>query len=359
MGKEVATAEDTARHTSNIFASTTKYAGDGPRERPVEVGEVVSNTFGNVLDYFTGFLGTGQSESIEEIPRFHKSLAEMIDKTYRGSRENVKGYTYVKSLHIENTLYKPLLALGLSGIAERYFPSFFIEAVRTPVENLDFPDDFREWVDRPRHPFLDNILYMYRQGIEAGHYILIKNWRGTDETRLLRRPWYGRNVGERIEIDLGQGARGIEADWRRQYEAPRTRVQEMLGTEPLRGDILTTRYGHSFPLPSNQHTREVDFFYKPYVPLGFFGVIPFAIMYQKALNNIQSQEEKITGISPRINYYRMGKDDIFSIRGTQTTEDLAHDLLLGGEVFGYKTGLMEKKLELYEKFINEIMLMRA
>ena len=76
-------------------------------------------------------------------------------------------------------------------------------------------------------------------------------------------------------------------------------------------------------------------------------------MYQKALNNIRGQEEQIKGIAPRINYYQMGNEDVFSIRGTQTSEDLAHDVLLGGEVFGYKTGLMEKKLEIYEKFINE------
>ena len=97
--------------------------------RPVEVRDY----FGNIVDYFTSFLSTGENEIITNIPRNHRTYAELIDKTYQGSRENVKGYNYIKSLNIENTLYKPLLALGLSGIAERFLPSAFTQLVRQRV----------------------------------------------------------------------------------------------------------------------------------------------------------------------------------------------------------------------------------
>jgi len=278
------------------------------------------------VDYFTSFLSTGENEVIGDIPRFHKTLAEMIDNTYKGSRENVKGYSYVKSLNIENTLYKPLLALGLSGIAERYLPQAFTQLVRQRVGEIAPRREFGG--------FLSNLIPMFRDEITTGNYIL--------EGNILRErnlEGVGRFVGERM-------GNVMEAEEIGRYD----RISR--SGRRYEGGIMRTG-SRTFVMPSTEQAGERDWFYKPQVPLGFFSIIPFAIMYQKALNSIEGTEEQISGISPRINYYRYGNDDVFTIRGTQTVEDLAHDLLLGGEVFGYKTGLMEKKIELYEKFINE------
>lgn len=174
---------------------------------------------------------------------------------------------------------------------------------------------------------------MFREEITTGNYIL--------EGQVLRERNIagGRFVGER----MGPVLEATEAG---RYDRITRSGRRYEGRVMRTGD-------RTFIMPDQEVAAERDWFYKPQVPLGFFSIIPFAIMYQKALNNIRGQEEEIKGIAPRINYYQMGNEDVFSIRGTQTSEDLAHDVLLGGEVFGYKTGLMEKKLEIYEKFINE------
>jgi len=75
---------------------------------------------------------------------------------------------------------------------------------------------------------------------------------------------------------------------------------------------------------------------EPSTGLGFKGEFPF-------VGNIP--------IAPRMNYYRKGNEDVFSIRGTSTYEDVGNDAVLGiGDRF---SPTLKKKMDIYEKFIND------
>lgn len=137
-------------------------------------------------------------------------------------------------------------------------------------------------------------------------------------------------------------------------------------------DVFTTRTGGMISMTS----------YIPQAPLGMFSVVGLAMGLDKAKRNLEAGGKDAKGIAPRINYYQNGQKDIFTIRGTQTIEDLATDLLIGaylkpeisGAVLGGSLGgvagavaggvlgnklfnidgsILNKKIEIYEKFVRD------
>ena len=273
----------------------------------------------------TSFLQQGTNTEIQSIPRFHKDLAEMIDKTYEGSRENVKGYRFMKSLNIDNTLKPVAIGLLTGGIAEAILPRAFTQIVRQRVGEVAPRREFGG--------FLENLIPMFREEFTTGNYILEGN------VLTERNIPGGRFVGERM-------GRVLDATEAGRYDRiTRSGIR-------YEGRIMRTG-SRTFIQPDMERMGERDWFYKPDIPMGIFGVIPLAISYQLGLNNMRGQETPIGDLAPRMKYYQRGKDDIFAIRGTANLEDLAHDVALGGEFLGYKTSLMERKLDIYEKFIRE------
>ncbi len=93
-----------------------------------------------------------------------------------------------------------------------------------------------------------------------------------------------------------------------------------------------------------------EYWYEPNIPMGFFAIPLYAILYQKALGDIK-MSDKPNNSAPRINYYRRGDEDIFAVRGTNGWEDLVND----GEmaILGKFSPLIAKKLQIYEEFINK------
>jgi hypothetical protein len=282
------------------------------------------------IDVITNMLkegGGGQKGSntvINSIPQEHSDYAKLIDKTYSDSRENLGNYVFKKSLKIDNTLYAPLSALGVGGLAEYLLPKALGQMVNQRVNSVA-----RENVESG---FLDYIFPMLREEISEGNYIL-------NNGVLTQRAVSGRFVGERMHNVIG--AEVVSTYVRRTRRGEYT------------GNIMRTG-GRTFVMPTAEQVSTTDWFYKPNIPAGILGVIPFAIMYQKVLNDIKPNAD--SKIAARMNYYQNGSDKIFTIRGTATLEDLTHDAVLGGQAMSgdwFKSPLLEKKLDLYEKFIQE------
>ena len=271
--------------------------------------------------------GTGENEIITDIPVKHKHYAQLIDKTYADSRGDLGDYIFKNSLKIDNTLYAPLLATGLGGIAEYLLPKALGKMVNQRVDNVA-----RENVESG---FLDYLLPMMRDEITDGRYILEGNVLRERNVREV-----GRFVGERMGNVVG--ARVVSSYTRA------TRA----GT--YAGNTMALPDGRQFVVPNAEQLATRDWQYKPNIPLGMLGIIPFAIMYQKALNDVKPSPD--SKIAARMNLYENGNDKIFTIRGTATLEDLAHDAILGGQISSggwFKSPLLEKKLDLYETFIRE------
>ena len=288
---------------------------------------MASQDLGNdMIDHFTDILQvfkTGENEVISDIPIRHKQYAQLIDKTYADNRDNFGDYIFKSSLKIDNTLYAPLLAVGFGGLAEYLLPKMLGKMINQRVGSVAR--------DNVESGFLDYLIPMMRDEITDGNYM---NNAGT----LIPRP--ARGVGSRS---------GNVIDASPEFTYSRlTRIGRQEGT------VMRTGSGGRIQSPSIDQVNTRDWFYKPNIPLGMLGVIPFAIMYQKALDSIKSNPE--SKIAPRMNYYQNGNDKIFTIRGTATIEDLAHDAILGGQISSggwFKSPLLEKKLDAYEKFISE------
>ena len=266
----------------------------------------------------------GSNTVINSIPIEHSDYARLIDKTYQDSRENLGNYIFKKSLKIDNTLYAPLAATGLGGIAEYLLPKALGKMVNQRVNSAARQD--------MESGFLDYLAPMLRDEISEGNYIL-------NNGVLTERAVSGRFVGERM-------GNVIEADIVAPY-VRRTRSGEYTG------NIMRTG-SREFVVPTAEQVATRDWFYKPDIPLGVLGIIPFAVMYQKGLNDIKPNPD--SKIAARMNHYERGNDKIFTIRGTATLEDLAHDAVFGGQALAgdyFKSPLLEKKLDLYEKFIQE------
>ena len=267
------------------------------------------------IDVITNVLGGGGDNTvIETIPQEHSDYARLIDKTYSDSRENLGNYVFKKSLKIDNTLYAPLAAVGLGGIAEYLLPAALSRMTRQRVDSAA-----RQNMESG---FLDYIFPMLREEIQGGNYLL-------NNGVLTERNVGGRFVGERMGNVIDSE---IVAPYVR-----RTRSGEYTG------NIMRTG-SRTFVMPTAEQA----------IPAGILGVIPFAIMYQKGLNDIKPSTD--SKIAARMNYYQNGNDKIFTIRGTATLEDLTHDAVLGGQAMAgdwFKSPLLEKKLDLYEKFIQE------
>ena len=261
---------------------------------------------------------------IESIPKEHSNFARLIDKTYDDSRESVGNYIFKKSLKIDNTLYAPLAATGIGGIAEYLLPKALGQMVNQRVDSVA-----RQNMESG---FLDYLFPMMRNEITDGNYFL-------NNGVLTERAVSGRFVGERM-------GNVIETEVVAPY-VRRTRSGEFTGT------IMRTG-SREFVVPTAEQVATQDWFYKPNIPLGVLGIIPWAIMYQKGLNDIKPNPD--SAIAARMNFYENGNNKVFTIRGTATFEDLAHDAVLGGQALAgdwFKSPLLEKKLDLYEKFINE------
>ena len=115
-----------------------------------------------------------------------------------------------------------------------------------------------------------------------------------------------------------------------------------------------------------QDIEELTWF--PKIPTSFVvgTIAAFSLgIFWNELGNLKAETELSTGlgfkgefpfvgnipIAPRMNYYRKGNEDVFSIRGTATYEDVGNDAALGlGDRF---SPTLKKKMDIYQKFIND------
>jgi len=113
-----------------------------------------------------------------------------------------------------------------------------------------------------------------------------------------------------------------------------------IGAEELGFDIGFTV---TDPAPEVQYIANM--------PWGIVSSFIFAFTYYKAVNGIHPVKRS-EGIAPRMNYYKKGGEDVFTIRGTAGLEDLTNDLLVGIGGQSYSPALI-KKIDVYEKFIRD------
>lgn len=292
----------------------------------------------------------GDNEVIDftDIPERDKIYARLIDKTYQGKRDNYGIYKFQKSLNIENIFDKPFKASLLFPIIERYLPNYLVKRLQQEVTQDGSLRPTRESV---AETFLPNLIRYFRDTLDSGRYLF------TPDNRLLQVREQARFVGERLTRgdDLMLPVR-----------------QVMSGVRSTRGSNVPTRTfqvdrpgdTRTFSVREEDIMREgMELFYKPDIPLGFFSVIPTAISVGLAIENLKGMEDKpFKGIAPRMNHYKIEgqagqpQDNLFTIRGTHDIYDLFQDALEGLSDITSKIGLrnqiLEKKIDLYEDFIE-------
>jgi hypothetical protein len=286
--------------------------------------------------------GDNKVIDVKDIPLQDKIYARLIDKTYEGSRENYGIYKFQKSLNVEDITFKPLsIPAFIGGVLERYLPPYLVRTFQQSVRQDGSVRPSRESME---DTFLPNLIRYFRQELDDGRYLL------TDGNQLIQVREQARFIGERL-------TRGVD---------------RLLPVRQIGETIRTTR-GRNVPIRTFQVDRptdtrifsiveddilreNIDFMYKPNIPLGFFTALPMAIQMGLAIENLKGIEDKpFQGIAPRINHYKVEGDDLFTIRGTHDMSDLVQDVMEGLQDItgGYVTNqLLEKKIDLYEDFIE-------
>ena len=239
-----------------------------------------------------------------QLTQEHREYARLIDETYKGNNNNFGDYEYNKSLYINNFLTPFFTATAVERVAEQTTTDTIKNVIAKRVGLLRELGG-RERVNYENYNFLNYLAPIIRReryiGMETT--LLTPDDTGLDETFEVEEPFFGY--------------------W---YEP----------------DI-----------------------YK-YLPLSFIGVAMFGISYQRALDEMEIKPDKYMEsnifktkkakeyFDPRINYYRKGDQDIFAIRGTKDTGDLANDAVLGAQEasgFGAISQALTKKIDIMEKFI--------
>lgn len=304
-----------------------------------EVSEIKNALFGT---------DNPQNEEIKlsEIPDEHKQYARLVGETYDGERRNIEGFKYEKSLYINNFLTPILTGYGVEKMSEKITQSIAKNVVAKRSGLL------RELGGREmlNYNFLQYLIPIIREQRYMGEetiYLTPDDIQYTAEQADTLRPYLTNMYGGMFDH--------IQADNNIQW------VQQAM---------------NEIENVENQEFYEVqqpyyDFWYEPdlykFLPVSFIGVAMFSIAYKKALINMEvkpKQENIFTPkrnnerLDPRINYYTKGNQDVFTIRGTKDTGDIANDAVFGVQsAVKSKTGIgifseaITKKIDLMEEFI--------
>jgi len=293
--------------------------------------------------------GDNKVIDFNDIPERDKIYARLIEKTYRGSRDNYGIFKFQKSLNVEDITHRPLsIPAFIGGLLERYLPPYLIRKFQLGVTQDGTITPNRESI---QDTFMPNLIRYYREQLDAGRYLF------TPDNRLLRLREQPRFIGERLTMgeDRVLPVRDMVSGIRRTRSGERA-VRTFQVDRPT--DART------FSVMEDDIIQEgMDFVYKPDIPLGFFTALPMAIQMGIAIENLKGVEDKpFKNISPRINHYRiegqagLPQDNLFTIRGTQDVADLFQDAMEGLQDItgGYvRNQLLEKKIDLYEHFIEK------
>lgn len=262
---------------------------------------MVLTEFSEIRNALFGSFNPEEKEG--QITQEHKEYAKLIDETYKGNNNDFGEYQYDKSLYINNFLTPFVVATAIENMAEQTT----IDIVKNQIAKragLMREMGGRETINYENYNFLNFLAPIVRRERYVGEETLFLT---PDETGL---------------------------DTMLEY------------TEPF-----------------YQYWYEPDIY--KYLPFSFIGVAMFSIAYKKALEEMEIKPENYNSTNifitkkgksndPRINLYRKGNDDIFAIRGTKDTGDLANDAVLGlqeASGVGAISQALTRKIDIMEKFI--------
>jgi len=261
-------------------------------------GETITEIKDNVFNLGKYLFEGEDNPVIKSIPYEHKIYAQLIGKTYDGDRENIGGYEYQKSLNLPNTMTPAAMAgIATAGIGVGIHTAIKSQSIKVKMAGYAGLDI------SPQRTFLNYVFPSHVEDVITGQY-----------------------PDQLLPDDTG-------------LDYPIDIMEDIV--EPY--NVLPIPKGFALSL----------------LAASSIGI------YMNGLRNLKAEKETSTGlgfkkeypfygnipIAPRMNYYRKGNEDVFSIRGTATYEDLGNDAILGiGDRF---SPTLKKKMDIYEKFIND------